>query len=167
MSNTGLFSIGKNGMFIKQEDTKDFEEGRKKLDKFAERFGVQKPEASFATQLTVPMGTILVNEVILPIAVLVNFYDGTTVWVRIGKDFPPIPFLEQYDAPIIMTYDEAIKFVQKVKNTVRLTPWLFAKSEEEEDDKSEDEEEKDAKSDAKSDAKPDAKPAWHPACVIA
>lgn len=157
MSNTGLFSIGKNGMFIKQEDTKDFEEGRKKLDKFAERFGVQKPEASFATQLTVPMGTILVKKGILPIAVLVNFYGRTTVWVRIGKDFPPIPFLEQYDDPIIMTYDEAIEFVQKVKDTVRLTPWLFVKS----DDESEDE------PDTKPDAKSENEPAWHLACVIA
>jgi hypothetical protein len=167
MSNTVIFSIGKDGMPI-YEDMKPWEEARNNLDKFAERFGVQKPEARFATLLTVPMGTILVNEAILPIGVVVNFFDGTTVWVRIGKDYPPIPFLEQYDDPIITTYDEAIEFVLKVKDTVKRTPWLFVKSEDESDVKSEDEsdykseDESEDESDAKPDTKPVAKPVAKP-----
>jgi hypothetical protein len=130
MSNTALFSIGEDGMPI-YADMKPWKKARNNLDKFAERFGVQKPEEVCAILLTVPMGTILINEAILPIVVVVNFFDGITVRVRIGKDFPPIPFLEQYDDPIITTYDEAIEFVLKVKDTVKRTPWLFVKSEDE------------------------------------
>lgn len=66
--------------------------------------------------------------------------DTTEVWVHIGNKYPRIPMLDQYDDPIRLDDIEAVLFIEKVYNRVKLgNPNFFELEKEESDDESDDE----------------------------
>ena len=90
---------------------------------FADRF--KQPPPSNLDSLEIPMGNLLYKGEMQPIGVLVacplkEDLDTTEVWVHIGNKYPRIPMLEQNDVPIRLNNREAVMFIEKVRNRVKL-----------------------------------------------
>jgi hypothetical protein len=106
----------------------------KKMEWFAVRF--KQPLSKFWC-IKIPMGPILYKGEMQPIEVSVACpsdvdLDTTEVWVHIGKKYPRIPMLEQYEDPIRLDDIEAVLFIEKVYNRVKLGNPNFFELEKEE-----------------------------------
>lgn len=106
-----------------------------KMKWFADRF--KQPPPSNLDSLEIPMGNLLYKGEMQPIGVLVACHSDvdlntTEVWVHIGNKYPRIPMLEQDDEPIRLTNIEAVLFIDKVYNRVKLGNPNFFELEKEE-----------------------------------
>jgi len=106
------------------------------MSNFAKVFGISKSSSIYVTSIKVPLAHVSYNSVHLPmleISAVVYFmpdgylvpFEKLTVLIQIGDYhlYKSLPFLEKYD--IRMTYNEAVDFVQKIKNMINDTPFLF------------------------------------------
>lgn len=107
-----------------------------KMDWFADRFN--QPPPSNLDSLEIPIGTITYKDKKMqPIGVSVvcpleEDLDTTKVRVHIGNEYPRIPMLEQNDEPIRLNDIEAVLFIDKVYNRVKLGNPNFFELEKEE-----------------------------------
>jgi len=113
-------------------------QAREEMSNFANLFGISEPPSTYVTSIKVPLGEVPYNSVhcpMLEISAVVYFmpdgylvpFEKLTVLIKIGKfhHYTCLPFLEQYNNR--MTYNEAVEFVQNIKNIVTHTPLLFTK----------------------------------------
>ncbi len=117
-----------NYTFLKQ--------AHEEMSNFAKVFGISKSSSIYVTSIKVPLGDVSYNSAFRPmldISAVVYFmpdgylvpFEKLTVLIQIGDHhlYKSLPFLEKYD--INMTYNEAVEFVQKIKNMINDTPFLF------------------------------------------
>jgi len=117
-----------NYTFLKQ--------AHEEMSKFSKLFGILEPSSSYVTSIKVPLAHVSYNSVHLPmleISAVVYFmpngyqvpFEKLTVLIQIGEYhlYNSLPFLEKYD--FHMTYNEAVEFVQKIKNMLKHNPLLF------------------------------------------
>ena len=110
----------------------------KKMEWFAARFNQPLPKFWC---IKIPMGTITYKdkkkqEIEVSVACPSDVdLETTEVWVHIGNKYPRIPMLEQNEDPIRLDDIEAVLFIEKVYNRVKLgNPNFFELEKEESDD---------------------------------
>ena len=85
----------------------------------------KQPPPSNWDSLKIHIGDLLYKGEMQPIGVSVvcpleEDLETTEVWVHIGNEYPRIPMLEQDDKPIRLANIEAVLFIEKVRNRVKL-----------------------------------------------
>lgn len=98
----------------------------------------KQPPPSNLNSLQVPMGTITYKDKekqeigVYVVSPLEEDLDTTKVRVYIGNEYPRIPMLDQNDDPIRLNNREAVLFIEKVRNRVKLGNSNFFELEKEE-----------------------------------